>query len=686
MKHVKEHKGMRSKGGYRQSIGGKISLRMMAVLIPSLVILIVVTCLITAGTISRLNDRILEAQTDYAVSVVDDFFNSKVTAVSMFEKNETLRAYFLAMDENGDMDGYENRQTVIKELSGALERLTQDLVLQTWVADVHTDSYLMADGQVVAAGIGDTDWYQRIIFEKKPVISEPYEDPATAKNIVSVVAPVFNSGSKDIIGFMGLDVDVDMLSQLLSDIQVGENGYMELLSNSSEYIYSEDPTAMGKSVDALDISDEYKENVKNDYNGSFDFEYAGTKYTSIFRTSAATEWLAIATLPVSEINITRDQLIGALALLSVLILVLLSIVIITMIHKMMRPLSEISGSMEEFSHGNLGVDIRAHGNDEIGRLADSVRSSIHTLRDMIEDVSGLLGEISDGRLDLTVKPDYYVGDFENIRAALERIITSLNATLGQINIAAEQVGCGAEQVSVGAQSLAQGAAEQAGTVEELASSIADITHKIAFNADNARSANAKASAVGGEATESNRRMKELLSAMDNIRGCSGEIRNIIKTIEDIAFQTNILSLNAAVEAARAGDAGRGFSVVAEEIRNLATKSAQASRETTALIERSLEAVDVGARIAHDTARSLEDVVTGVRSVAQAVDGISGASGDQARSAELVSRGIEQISNVVQDNSATAEESAAASEELSAQAQMLRELIGKFRLKHLQGRE
>lgn len=680
MKQSLKSRNRSAKVKYRKSVGSKLSLRMLEVLVPSLIIMIIVTCVITARTISGLNDKVLEAQTDYAVSVVDNFFGSKLAAVSMFENNKTFRTYFQTVDEPADIDSYDGRQSVIRALSGALEQMSDTLVMQTWVVDAKTDTYLQADGQVVTANLKDEHWYTSIITEKRPVITDPYADPATSKTIVSVVAPVFGSDSGDILGCMGMDVDMDMLAELLSGIRVGEKGYMELISNDSKFIYSEDPTAMGKHVDELDISDAYKTHVKNDYNGYFDFKYEGIKYTSIFRTSTTTQWLAIATLPVSEINGTRDQLIVVLAVLSVLILIILGTVITVMIHKALRPLSEISSSMEGFSHGDLNVHIKAHGNDEIGRLADSVRSSIHTLRDMIGDVSGLLGEISDGNLDLAVTSDYYIGDFEKIRNALERIIKSLNLTLGQINSAAEQVNCGAEQVSVGAQSLAQGAAEQAATVEELASSIADISHRIAFNAENALSANAKASSVGAEATESNRRMKELLAAMDNIRSFSGEIRNIIKTIGDIAFQTNILSLNAAVEAARAGDAGRGFSVVAEEIRNLATKSAQASRETTALIERSLKAVDEGVKIAGDTAKSLEDVVSGVRSVAAAMDSISDASSGQARSAELVTRGIEQISNVVQDNSATAEESAAASEELSAQAQVLRELIGEFRLK------
>lgn len=240
-------------------------------------------------------------------------------------------------------------------------------------------------------------------------------------------------------------------------------------------------------------------------------------------------------------------------------------------------------------------------------------------------------------------------------------------------------------MSSGAQALSQGATEQASSVEELAATINEISGQIKKNAENAAEANQKAHNVGAEMKESSRKMGDMIAAMDEISQSSSEISKIIKTIEDISFQTNILALNAAVEAARAGEAGKGFAVVADEVRNLASKSADASKNTAGLIAASSQSVERGVGIANETASSLDIAAKGVEEVTYTIDMISQASAHQSDSIAQVTQGVDQISSVVQTNSATAEESAAASQELSGQAQMLKSLVGRFRLKDGEGR-
>ena len=344
-----------------------------------------------------------------------------------------------------------------------------------------------------------------------------------------------------------------------------------------------------------------------------------------------------------------------------------------------QPIKEIESAANEMAKGNLKATINYTSKDELGNLSNSMRTMSDKVSYYMSEISSAMQQLASGDLNVS-KREQFLGDFLPVQLAVRTLVESLNDTLSQINESAEQVSSGSEQVSSGAQALSQGTTEQASSVEELAATIAEISHQVTNSADNAVEASIKANSVGEEMAMSNQQMQEMIHAMSDISSSSNEIGKIIKTIEDIAFQTNILALNAAVEAARAGQAGKGFAVVADEVRNLASKSAEASKNTSALIENSLKSVENGTRIADETAKSLLSAVEGAKNVAATIDKISDASKEQADAITQVTQGIDQISSVVQTNSATAEESAAASEELSGQAQILRNLVSRFKLK------
>ncbi len=375
---------------------------------------------------------------------------------------------------------------------------------------------------------------------------------------------------------------------------------------------------------------------------------------------------------------TATLLMAAIIVAIILVGVFFSFLIIRLIK---APISEIENAAIRMAEGDLDIEISYSSKDELGVLAEQVRRLIHKLQLIIDDENKFLAKMADGDFTVdSVCEKEYTGGFYPLLISFRGIAEKLNDTMLQINQSSAQVASGSEQVSTGAQALSQGATEQASSVQELAATINEISNKVKQNADNAQQANAKAGSVSSEMNVSNDKMQQMIRAMSDISNCSNEIGKIIKTIEDIAFQTNILALNAAVEAARAGAAGKGFAVVADEVRNLASKSAEASKNTSVLIENSLKAVENGIRIADETAQSLFQAVNGVNEMAGIIGQISEASSLQADSISQITTGIDQISSVVQTNSATAEESAAASEELSSQSQLMKSLVGRFKLK------
>ncbi len=297
----------------------------------------------------------------------------------------------------------------------------------------------------------------------------------------------------------------------------------------------------------------------------------------------------------------------------------------------------------------------------------------------LAEAATVLQEMAQGNLEIAVLGDYQ-GQYARIKAALNNTLDSFNQVLGDIHQAAEQVATASRQVSDGSQNLSQGATEQAATLEELTASMVEVAAQTRENATRANQANELSEMTRTNALLGNEQMQEMLGAMTQIDQSASGIAKIIKVIDEIAFQTNILALNAAIEAARAGQYGKGFAVVAEEVRNLAARSAQAAKETTDLIESSLKKVGDGTKIANETASALSTIVDDIEQAANLIGEIAVASNEQATGIAQINQGITQVSQVTQTTTATAEESAASSQELSSQAEVLRSLVGRFRLK------
>ncbi|MCL1822918.1 MAG: methyl-accepting chemotaxis protein [Oscillospiraceae bacterium] len=378
-------------------------------------------------------------------------------------------------------------------------------------------------------------------------------------------------------------------------------------------------------------------------------------------------------------NRSSQIVVSVIAILSIIATIILSQYISSIISKPIVLLSRFlnkagtTGDITVSSQEQAALDSFMKYRDEVGQMMKNCGAFI----DHVVNIAGNLEEMAKGDLTVEVRR---LSDTDVLSNSLNDMVDSLNNIFGEINTSTTQVSSGSNQVAEGAQSLAQGSTEQASVVDELTAEISEIAKNTRDNAELAKQAAQLGDTIKANAERGSHQMDEMMKAVDEINQASHSISKVIKVIDDIAFQTNILALNAAVEAARAGQHGKGFAVVAEEVRNLAGKSAEAAKETGELISNSTEKAELGAKIAGETAASLNEIVSGINESSRIVNSIAISSDEQSKGIEQINTSIEHVSTVVQRNSQTAEQSAAASEQMNSQSVMLEDLVAQFKLK------
>ncbi len=623
----------------------------------------------------------LTQESNAAANQLTGFLEQYTKSVEQLAANPEIK-YVMAQTKAGDdIRQTEKMDTVMENLVSIAATDTEN-VMAVWISDLDASVLTQSDGYTSGEGwdITGRGWYG-CIETKQPILTEPYVDSSTGKMILSAAAPVLDEDTGTVLGAVGMDIALDHMTQIMSGYRIGRRGYMLLLSENGTFLYHPQSDMIQKNIKEVDISQNVIDAVMSKSDAFLKYKTSGQiKYGSL-QQAGDTGYLVLSNLPLSEYYAMLIVMIITLVILFGIGIVLIAFSIKKSAARLTKPILQLNDTAQQLAAGNFDVDLHITSEDEIGELGESFARTVDRLKDYIvyiDETAEVLSRIADGKLSVELKHEY-VGEFQKIKTALLNISDSMNEVMIGINESSERVSVGASELASASQILAEGAEEQAASVEQLMATTATVADQVETSrgeAENSARATAKAAAMIEQNQE---KMKLMMAAMNEIHQTSQKVVGIIQTIEDIASQTNLLSLNASIEAARAGEAGKGFAVVADEIGKLALESSKAANTTRELIEISMEEINKGNTIATGAMDSLKESVSVVDQVNEMIQKTAENAAVQAENMEQLRAGIEEITHGIQDNSAASQETSATSEELASQAEILNKMVQKFEL-------
>ncbi len=656
-----------------QQIGGSVIL---------VLLLIAAAAVGMVGWLSLTSKRTeLTEESNAAANQLTGFLQQYTKCVEQLAVNPEIQYVMEHTAPGDDISKTEKMDTVMDNLI-KIAATDSENVMAAWISDLDASALIQSDGFVSDENwdITGRGWYG-CIETKKPILTEPYVDSSTGKMILSAAAPVIDEATGTVLGAAGMDIALDHMTQIMSEYKIGNNGYILLLSENGTYLYHPQNELIQKNVKDAGISQNVISAIEQKNDSFMRYKENGVTQYGFLHSAGNTGYLVLSSLPGSEYYAILFAMILALVVLFAVGIVLIALRIRKSAARLTKPILELNHTAQQLAAGDLDVNLQVTSQNEIGELGLSIQKTVSRLKEYIayiDETAEVLSQLADGRLSIHLNHDY-TGEFQKIKNALFHISDSMNQVMSGIHESSERVSIGATELATASQALADGAQLQASSVEQLT----ETTNTVADQVEDSRSkaeASAKATAQAAAMISQNQEnMKRMMTAMHNIHETSQKVVGIIQTIEEIASQTNLLSLNASIEAARAGEAGKGFAVVADEIGKLAQESSKAASTTKELIEISMEEINKGNAIAEGAVNSLKESVNAVGRVNEMIQETAENAAVQAENMEQLRGGIQEISHGIQDNSAASQETSATSEELASQADRLNKMLQRFEL-------